>query len=106
MTDDNQTRQARHAAIQAEYADEEGEAAELEAAENAAALDVPLNLRITQNLNTQLRQRAAAEHIPTSALVRRILATSVQTQPATVLTIDQVEAIARRIATETITLHR
>jgi len=106
MTDDDQTRRARHAAIQAEYADEEAEAAELEAAENAAALDVPLNLRITQNLHAQLRQRAAAEHIPTSALVRRILVTFVQTQPSTVLTIGQVEAIARRVATETMTSHR
>ncbi len=106
MTDDDHTRQARRArraAIQAEYAEEEAEAAELEAAEHAAALDVPLNLRITRTLNAQLRQRAAAEHIPTSALVRRLLTTSVQTVPTTVLTVDQVEAIARRVAAETVT---
>jgi len=55
-------------AVREEYADEEAEAAE-----NAAALDVPLSLRITRELDGQLRRRAAAEQIPTSALVRRLL---------------------------------
>lgn len=103
MTDDQDAaRRARHAAIRAEYADEEAEAAELEAAQNAAALDVPLNLRITQRLSVMLRQRAAAENIPTSALVRRLLTTAVTAQPPPALTIDQVETIARRIAGEAI----
>jgi len=69
--------------------------------ENDAALNVPLNLRITKGLDAQLRQRAAAEQIPTSALVRRLLASAVQVvATAPVLTVEQVEAIARRVATE------
>ncbi len=39
----------------------------------AAALDVPLHLRIDRELDVQLRQQAAEAHIPTSALVRRLL---------------------------------
>ncbi len=68
VSDDEQA-QSRQKAILAEYA----EAAEIEVAENAEALDVPLNLRITKGLDAQLCQRAAAEQIPTSALVRRLL---------------------------------
>ncbi len=94
--------QARREAILAEYADEEAEAAEIEVAENAAALDVPLNLRITKSLDAQLRQRAAAEQIPTSALVRRLLTRSVQHDTAPVLTVEQVEAIVRRVAGESV----
>ena len=100
MTDDEQV-QSRREAILAEYAEEEAEAAEIEVAENDAALNVPLNLRITKGLDAQLRQRAAAEQIPTSALVRRLLASAVQVvATAPVLTVEQVEAIARRVATE------
>lgn len=102
MSAEQKTR-ARRAAIAAEYADEEAEAAEVEAAENAAALDVPLNLRITKGLDGELRRRAAAEQIPTSALVRRLLTRSVHEPTAPVLTgeqVEQVEAIARRVARE------
>jgi len=99
VTDDEQV-QSRRETILAEYAEEEAEAAEIEVAENAAALNVPLNLRITKGLDAQLRQRAAAEQIPTSALVRRLLASAVQVATAPVLTVEQVEAIARRVATE------
>ena len=101
MTGEEQTR-ARREAILAEYAEEEAEAAEIEVAENAAALDVPLNLRITKSLDAQLRRRAAAEQIPTSALVRRLLTRSVQRDTAPVLTVEQVEAIARRVASESV----
>lgn len=101
MTDD-QTR-TRRAAILAEYTEEEAEAAESEIAENAAALDVPLNLRITRDLDAQLRQRATAEQIPTSALVRRLLHQAVRARGAVSLTVDQVEEIARRVARETLT---
>ena len=101
MTSEEQTR-SRREAILAEYAEEEAEAAEIEVAENAAALDVPLNLRITKSLDAQLRRRAAAEQIPTSALVRRLLTRSVQHDAATVLTVEQVEAIARRVASESV----
>lgn len=101
MTGEEQTR-ARREAILAEYAEEEAEAAEIEVAENAAALDVPLNLRITKSLDAQLRRRAAAEQIPISALVRRLLTRSVQHDTAPVLTVEQVEAIARRVASESV----
>lgn len=92
---------ARRAAILAEYADEEAEAAEAEIAQNAAALDVPLNLRITKHLDAELRQRAASDQIPTSALVRRLLTRALHdetTRP--VLTVEEVEEIARRVALE------
>ncbi|MGH3906649.1 MAG: hypothetical protein ACRDTE_21100 [Pseudonocardiaceae bacterium] len=88
-------------AVRAEYADEEAEAAEIEAAENAATLEVPLSLRITKELDGQLRRRAAAEQIPTSALVRRLLSKAVHERNAPVLTVEQVEQIARRVAQET-----
>ncbi|WP_218597110.1 hypothetical protein [Pseudonocardia oceani] len=88
-------------AVREEYADEEAEAAEIEAAENAAALDVPLSLRITRELDGELRRRAAAEQIPTSALVRRLLNSAVYGRHAPVLTVEQVEQIARRVAQET-----
>jgi hypothetical protein len=94
-------RRARHAAIRAEVAQEEAEAAEVEAAENAIALDVPLHLRIDRQLDARLRRLAAAEHIPTSALVRRLLrqATEHRTEPFTTADIEQ---IARRVAREEI----
>ena len=100
MTDEQAT--GRRTAILAEYAEEEAEAAEAEIAQNAATLEVPLNLRITKHLDTQLRQRAAAEQIPTSALVRRLLTRALHDQIATpVLTVAQVEEIAHRVALET-----
>jgi len=99
MTNDATTA-AEVRAIREEYADEEAEAAEIEAAESAAALDVPLSLRITKDLDSQLRRRAAAEQIPTSALVRRLLSQAVHGRRAPVLTVEQVEEIARRAARE------
>jgi hypothetical protein len=42
-------------AVRAEYAEEEAEAAEREAAENAAALEVSLSLRITRELDLALK---------------------------------------------------
>jgi predicted HicB family RNase H-like nuclease len=87
-------------AIRDEYADEEAEAAEAEIAERNAALDVPLNLRIDKDLDTRLKQQAAAAQIPTSALVRRLLRQAVHDPAASVLTVEQVEAIARRVVAE------
>lgn len=108
MTNDRTDHRADDAAVDAEvraireeYADEEAENAEIEAAENAAALDVPLSLRITKELDAQLRRRAAAEQIPTSALVRRLLSRAVHSRNSPVLTVEQVEEIARRVAQET-----
>jgi plasmid stability protein len=88
-------------AVRTEYADEEAEAAEMEAAENAAALDVPLSLRITKELDAQLKQRAAAEQVSPSALVRRILRQTLHAGSEPTLTVTQVEEIARRIMRET-----
>jgi hypothetical protein len=89
-------RRARHEAIRAEVATEEAEAIEAEIAEQAASLDVPLHLRIDR----ELRRRAAAEHIPTSALVCRLLRHVVHEQNPTGLTAADVEDIARRVTHE------
>ncbi len=101
MTDtqegDRAARRARHTAIRAEIAQEEAEAAE-----SATTLDVPLHLRIDRQLDEQLRQRAAAEQIPTSALVRRLLRQAAHEHRTGSLTTAEVEVIARRIAREEI----
>lgn len=100
MTDADQVaRRARHYAIRAEVAGEEAEAAEAEAVERTAALDVPMHLRIDSELDRQLRQRASDEHIPTSALVRRLLRQAMQQGSAGPSTAE-IEGIARRVARE------
>ncbi len=86
--------------VREEYADEEAEAAEREAAENAAALDVSLSLRITRELDDALKRRSAQEQISPSALARRLLHQALQTENQPVLTTRQVEEIARRIMRE------
>src|ERR1035437_9521307 len=93
-------RRARHERILAEVAQEEAEAAEAEIAETASTLDIPLHLRIDRELDAQLRQRAAAEHIPTSALVRRLLRQTVREHESGGLTVAAVEDIARRVTRE------
>lgn len=98
MTDPAKSaRRARHDVIRAQVADEEIEA---EVAESAAALDVSLHLRISQSLDTELRRQAAAEHIPTSALVRRLPTQAVHRRDSGSLTSTEVEAIASRVARE------
>lgn len=93
-------RRKRHDEIRAEIAVEETEAVEAEISEKASTLDVPMHLRIDKELDVQLRRRAADEHIPTSALVRRLLRQAVgENQPGT-LTSSEVEDIARRVARE------
>jgi hypothetical protein len=87
-------------AIREEYAEEEAEAAEAEIAERSAALDVPLNLRITKDLDARLRRQATAEQIPTSALVRRLLRRAMHEHRVGGLTEAKVEEIARRVARE------
>jgi hypothetical protein len=87
-------RRQRHAAIRAEVA------AEAEAAENAGTLDVPLHLRITRGLDAELRTRAAAEQIPTSALLRRLLNRAVHDYRSGGLSEADVEQIARRVVAE------
>lgn len=91
---------AEVAAARAEYAEEEAEAAEMEAAENAAALEVALSLRITRELETKLKRRAADEPISPSALVRRILRQALYSGQEPILTAEQVEEIARRVMRE------
>jgi predicted DNA binding CopG/RHH family protein len=88
---------ARRDAIRAEYAAEEVEAAEAEAIENEQAV---VSVRVPASLAEALKARAASEHIPTSALVRRLLIQAVQDPPATALTVEQVEEIARRVFRE------
>lgn len=101
MTDPAKSaRRARHNAIRAQVADEENEAIEAEGAENAAALDVSLHLRISQSLDAELRRQAAAEHIPTSAFVRRLLTQAVHRHDSSSITPAEVEEIARRVARE------
>jgi plasmid stability protein len=86
--------------VRDEYADEEAEAAEIEAAENAAALEVSLSLRITRELDDALKRRSAAEQISPSAMARRLLRQALQSEDRPVLTTQQVEEIARRIVRE------
>lgn len=91
---------AEIAAVRAEYAEEEAEAAEREAAENASALEVSLSLRITRDLDLAIKRRAAQEHISPSALIRRLLRQATATGDEPVLTVAQVEEIARRVVRE------
>lgn len=109
MTDTTDTgqvaRRARHEAILAEVAVEEAENAEAEAAEKSNALDVPMHLRIDKESDAQLRRRASDEHIPTSALVRRLLRQAMQQQGAAALSATEVEDIARRVAREELQHH-
>jgi hypothetical protein len=93
-------RRARHEAILAEVAQEEAESAGADIAEKATILDMPLHLRIDRELDAQLRRRAATEHIPTSALVRRLLRQAVHEHHPEGLTAADVEDIARRVARE------
>jgi predicted DNA binding CopG/RHH family protein len=88
---------ARRDAIRAEYAAEEAEAAEAEAVQNEQAV---VSVRVPATLAETLKARAAAEHIPTSALIRRILTQAVHEPSTPVLTAEQVEEIARRIYRE------
>ena len=91
---------AEVSAVRAEYAEEEAEAAEVEAAESAAVLEVPLSLRVTRELDGQLKRRAAQEQVSPSALVRRILRDALSGGREPVLTVEEVERIARRVMRE------
>ncbi|HEX4395319.1 MAG TPA: ribbon-helix-helix protein, CopG family [Mycobacterium sp.] len=95
MTD--RTNRARRDAIRAEYAAEEAESSEAEAVENEQAV---VSVRVPASLAEALKATAAKEHIPTSALVRRLLTQVVQERPATALNVEQVEEMARRVFRE------
>jgi Ribbon-helix-helix protein, copG family len=88
---------ARRDAIRSEYLDEEAEASETEALENN---QVVLSVRVPAALAEMLKARAAQEHVPTSALIRRILAGAMREGTEPVLTVEQVEEIARRVLRE------
>ncbi|MGH8238471.1 MAG: ribbon-helix-helix protein, CopG family [Steroidobacteraceae bacterium] len=88
---------ARRARIRADYAEEEAEAAGAEASENDQAV---ISVRVPAALAETLKARAADEHVPTSALVRRILTRAVREDTDAVLTVEQVEEIARRVFRE------
>jgi predicted DNA binding CopG/RHH family protein len=88
---------ARREAIRAEYLDEEVEAGEAEALGNDQAV---LSVRVPAALAETLKARAAQEHVPTSALIRRILARAAREGTEPVLTVEQVEEIARRVVRE------
>lgn len=90
-------RLSRHARLREEVAEEEAEAIAAEAAENQQAA---LSLRVPASLAVELKARADAEHIPTSALVRRLLTDALRQPSAPVLTVEQVEQIARRVFRE------
>ncbi|MFC0108964.1 ribbon-helix-helix protein, CopG family [Kibdelosporangium aridum] len=87
----------RHAQLRDEIAEEEAAAIAAEASENQQAA---LSLRVPASLVAELKARAEAEHIPTSALVRRILTQALHEPSAPVLTVEQVEEIARRVYRE------
>jgi plasmid stability protein len=86
----------RRDAIRAEYMDEEAEA---ETLENSQAV---LSVRVPAALAKTLKMRAAEQHIPTSALIRRILTRAVREGTERVLTVEQVEEIARRVVRESV----
>lgn len=92
-------RRRRSAAIRAQVAEEEAGAISAEIAENK---ETALSLRIPQSLSQALKQRAAAEGLPVSALVRRLLTRAVDEPDTPVPTLEQVEQIARRVARDEI----
>lgn len=86
-------RRRERVGIRAVVAEEEAAAIAAEINEDSQAA---LSLRVPESLARALKERAAAEHIPTSALVRRLL-TQAMHNSGPVVTVDQVEQIARRV---------
>lgn len=90
-------RHRRHARLREEVAEEEAEAIAAEAVENQQAA---LSLRVPTALMAELRARADAEQVSTSVLVRRLLVSALHAPTTPVLTVEQVEQIARRVYRE------
>ncbi|HEX4702867.1 MAG TPA: ribbon-helix-helix protein, CopG family [Pseudonocardiaceae bacterium] len=90
-------RMLRHAQSRTDLAEDEADAITADIAENE---QTALSLRVPASLSAALKARAAAEQIPTSALVRRLLSQALEQQSAPVLNVEQVEQIARRIYRE------
>jgi predicted DNA binding CopG/RHH family protein len=88
---------AREAVIEDEA---EAIAAKIAESEQQAAISV----RVPASLSAALKAKAESEHIPTSALVRRILTEAMEQHPSssplTATQIEQVEEIARRVYRE------
>ncbi len=59
-----------------------------------------MHLRIDRGLDAQLRRQVAEAHVPTSALVRRLLRQAAVQEPREQVTTADVESIARRVARE------
>jgi predicted DNA binding CopG/RHH family protein len=95
-------RMLRHARSREDFVEEEADAIMADVAENEQAA---LSLRVPASLAAALKARAAAEQIPTSALVRRILTQAVQRSNTSALSaeqVEQVEQIVRRVNRESV----
>ncbi|MFD9733769.1 hypothetical protein [Umezawaea sp. NPDC059074] len=90
-------RMLRHARSRADLAEEEADAVAADIVENEQAA---LSLRVPVSLSMALKARAEAERIPLSALVRRMLTQALEQPSSPVLTVEQVEEIARRVYRE------
>jgi hypothetical protein len=90
-------RMLRHSRSREDLAEEEADSIAAEIAENQ---QTALSLRVPASLAAELKARAEAEQVPTSALVRRLLTQALHEPTAPVLTVEQVEQIARRVYRE------
>lgn len=91
-------RMLRHARSHEDYAEEEADAIVAEIAENQQSA---LSLRVPAKLAAELKARAELENVPVAALVRKLLVEALRGErPASVLTVAQVEEIARRVYRE------
>lgn len=81
-----------------DLAEDEAEAIAEEIAESAQ--QAAISVRVPTSLSEALKARASAEHVPLSTYVRRVLAQAVERPDAPVLTVEQVEDIARRVYRE------
>jgi predicted DNA binding CopG/RHH family protein len=88
----------RDADTREDLAEDEAEAIAEEIAESVQ--QAAISVRVPVSLSEALKARASAEHIPLSMYVRRVLARAVEHPDAPVLTVEQVEDIARRIYRE------
>lgn len=94
-----QNDRARRARLRSHYAAEEAEHAAIEATETLEEQAV-LSVRVPTSLAQALKHRAEAEHTSQSALVRRLLTHAVHQGTDPVVTVEQVEDIARRVVAE------
>ena len=91
-------RMLRDADTREDLAEDEAEAIAHEIAESAQ--QAAISVRVPSSLSDALKARASAEHIPLSTYVRRVLSQAVEHPDTPVLTVEQVEDIARRVYRE------